>query len=306
MNRRHSKADLDAWRRDGALLIPGFFTPEEVAAVRRDFEQVFPKAGAEAPMVRTADGGPRFDPAQFRGVASVPLDCSPALNLAGVHPALIAFARDALQTDDVHLYQCQAWAKFTGEADYEQPFHCDYVNHTLTGPSDDERLNSITFICLFSDVTEAHGPTHYVTRTDSLPITGPEATVSRDPALHASLQEKLRAYERSAVGPAGSLFAYGIDVWHRGTNLTAPGGRRYVMTVCFKDAKNSAVGFHAWPFHHMAPWGRIIEHGTPEQLACFGVQPPGDPFWTETTLARAQARYPNWDLGPYRAALARP
>ncbi len=54
-----------------------------------------------------------------------------------MHPALIAFAKQALHADAVHLYQCQAWAKFTGDADYDQPFHCDYVNHTLTAPSED-------------------------------------------------------------------------------------------------------------------------------------------------------------------------
>ena len=30
---------------------------------------------------------------------------------------------------------------------------------TLTGPSDVPRYNAVTFICLFSDVSEAHGPT---------------------------------------------------------------------------------------------------------------------------------------------------
>ena len=30
---------------------------------------------------------------------------------------------------------------------------------------------------------------------------------------------------------------------------------------------------------------------------------PGDKFWTGVTLARAQARYPNWNLTPYRDAL---
>ena len=38
----------------------------------------------------------------------------------------------------------------------------------------------------------------------------------------------------------------------------------------------------------MKPWHHIFDHATPEQLACFGVQPPGHPFWNETTLARAQ------------------
>ena len=31
---------------------------------------------------------------------------------------------------------------------------------------------------------------------------------------------------------------------------------------------------------------------------------PGDPFWTERTLRRAQERWADWDMAPYRAALA--
>jgi hypothetical protein len=56
----------------------------------------------------------------------------------------------------------------------------------------------------------------------------------------------------------------------------------------------------------MKPWRIIFENGTPEQLALFGVQKPGDPFWTETTLRRTQARYPNWDMTLWREAMARP
>ena len=74
--------------------------------------------------------------------------------------------------------------------------------------------------------------------------------------------------------------------------------------ACFKTAGDDSIGYHAWPFHHLKPWRRIFEHATPEQLACFGVALPGDPFWTAVTLARAQARYPGWDMTPYRAAMA--
>ena len=75
--------------------------------------------------------------------------------------------------------------------------------------------------------------------------------------------------------------------------------------ACFKAAGDEAIGYHAWPFHNSKPWWAIFDHATPEQLACFGVQPPGHPFWTETTLAQAQTRYPRWDLTPYHAALAK-
>jgi hypothetical protein len=302
MTQRFTQDHVDTWRRDGVVLIPGFFTAEETAAVQADFRAVFDRdGGADAPMVKKKDGEPgKFNPAQFSGIQSVPVDCSPALNLIGLHPALLDFARQALRTDEVALYQCQAWAKFTGDADYEQPFHCDYVNHTLTGPSDDETLNSVTYILLFSDITEAHGPTHYVTRPDGLKVARPEDTLSGDPELQA----KLAPYERSAAAPAGSLFVYGIDIWHRGTNLTAPGGHRYVMTVTYKNARNNSIAFHAWQRHHTQPWARIFDHATPDQLACFGVQRPGDPYWTETTIERARTRYPNWNAAPYRAALA--
>jgi hypothetical protein len=251
-------------------------------------------------MVRARDGQVgSFHSAQFKTFEAVPFDCSPALNLIGVHPALMAFARAALGTDDLTLYQCQAWAKFTGAADYEQPFHCDYANHTLVAPSEDTRRNSVTVMAYFTDVSEAHGPMHYVAKPDSDRIAGPEATLG-DPPAQARLHERLAPYSRSTAAPAGSIFPYGIDLFHRGTNLTAPLGRRFAVTSCFKRRGDDAIGYHAWPFHQQKPWARIFDHATPEQLACFGVHPPGHPFWTETTLARAEARYPNWDLSPYR------
>lgn len=300
MSERFTRRHIDAWLREGGVLIENFFTPDEVRAVQADFHQVFGRsAGAIEPMVRKRAGEiGRFNAAQFATFEAVPFDCSPALNLIGVHPALIAFARAALDAENVHLYQCQAWAKFTGDADYDQPFHCDFSNHTLTVPSEDAGLNSVTILCYFSDVTEAHGAMHYVTRTDSARVAGPEATLGNDP----DLQQRLQPFERSSAAPAGSIFPYSIDVYHRGTNMTEPGGSRYAVMACYKRAGDDSVGYHAWPFHHLKPWHRIFKHATPEQLACFGVKPPGDPFWTETTLERAATRYPDWDLTPYREA----
>lgn len=304
---RFTDADLEAWRRDGGVSIRNFFSPEEVAAVQADFRAIFGREdGAEEAMDRKAPGQVgRFHGAQFRGIQSVPLDCSPALNLIGVHPELIRFAKAALKTDHVHVYQCQAWAKFTGEADYDQPFHCDYVNHTLTGPSEDAHRNSVTILCYFSDVTEAHGPMHYVTRPDAETFASPEMTFSNDPEVQERLQSGLSRFERSSAAPAGSAFPYAIDVFHRGTNLTAPRGHRFALMTCFKTAGDDAIGYRAWPFHNTQPWRHIFEHATPEQLACFGVQPPGHPFWTEITLRRAQARYPGWDMTPWREAIGR-
>lgn len=301
---RFRPEDVDTWRRDGAVVIEKFFTPAEVAAVVRDFETVFGRLGGDEPLIRKKEGETgRFHEAQFKGVAPVPLDCSPALNLIGVHPALVAFAKEALGAPDVHVYQCQAWAKYTGEADYDQPFHCDFVNHTLTAPSEVTTANSITILCYFSDVSEAHGPMHYVPRTASASVAGPEATFSLDSEVRRRVQEGLQPLERSSAAPAGSIVPYAIDVYHRGTNLTAPHGHRFALMSCFKKAGDEAIAFHAWAFHHMKPWARIFDHATPEQLACFGVPRPGHPFWTDTTIKRTEARYPGWNSKPYRGAM---
>lgn len=305
MNKRFNQKQVEAWRREGCVLIPNFFSPEEVAAVHADFELVFGRTRGALDAMNKKKAGEvgRFNRAQFATLEAIPFDCSPALNLIGVHPALVRFAKAALATEKVHLYQCQAWAKFTGDADYDQPFHCDYVNHTLTAPSEDTARNSVTILCYFSDVSEKHGPAHYVARSDAQKVAGPEATLTADREIQNRLQAQLRHYARSSAGPAGSIMPYSIDIYHRGTNMTAPHGHRYAVMACFKRAGDESIGFHAWQFHHMKPWRRIFEHATPEQLACFGVQLPGDPFWTETTLSRAQARYPGWDLTPYRKAM---
>ena len=305
MTDRFTADHVEAWRRDGGVLIPNFFTPDEVAAVRADFETVFGRSqGAEtAAEFKKAGEIGKFNRHQFKDNDTIPFACSPALNLIGVHPAMMAFARQALGTEDVLLYHCEAWAKFTGDADYDQPFHCDYGNHTLTAPSLDPRLNSITTLCYFTEVTEAHGPAHYVSRPDADAIAGPEMTHTHDPKVLETMQTALATKARSTAGPAGSIFPYTIDIYHRGTNLTAPKGHRYAVMASYHRADVPSVNRYAWPYYAAKPWDVVFDNDTVDQLVVFGVQPPGDPFWTEETLRRTQVRYPKWDSAPWRAAM---
>ena len=313
MTKRFTDAHVDTWRKEGAVVVPKFFNDKEIGDVIQDFETIFPGRKAEAkalnkkkkgefgnklPLQLSGEPMGKTTMDQFKNFENIPFDCSSSLNLIAVHPSLIEFARSALKTDDVRIYQAQAWAKFTGEADFDQAFHCDFGNHTLTVPSQDECLNSITFIIYFTDVAEAHGPTHYVNRTDSNGFEGIKRFLkNREDVKH---QKELRKFEKSAAGPAGTLLAYGIDVFHRGTNLTQPNGYRYAMTSCFKKAGNDSIGYTSWPWHFTKPWQNIFEHATPDQLNCFGVPLPGDPFWTEETLSLAKLRYPKWNISEYR------
>ena len=314
METRYNIDHVNTWRQEGAVVIPKFFNQKEITRVVSDFKIIFPESKAEIQALNKKGKGEvgnklplqlsgkkmgKTTVEQFRHFENIPFDCSQALNLIAVHPSLIEFARSALKTKEVRLYQAQAWAKYTGEADFDQAFHCDFGNHTLTVPSADECHNAITFIIYFTEVTESHGPTHYVNRSDSKNFDGLQRFLEHREDL--SHQNDLKKFERSAAGPAGTLLAYGIDVFHRGTNLSAPGGFRYAVTSCFKKAGNDSIGYTAWPWHFSKPWNNIFDNATPDQLSCFGVPIPGDSFWTKETLSLAQLRYPNWDMKEYKS-----
>lgn len=309
MSDRFTSASIQSWRTEGAILLPGFFTRAEMAPVLRDFEHLYAQqrpASGTAVSLQPTDRLEQLPREQFELVRTMPFACSTALNLLALHPALIAFARAALGTSDVRLYQNLAWAKFTGATDFEQPFHMDYFNHTLLAPGDAPAEKTLNLSIYASDVTDGHGAIRYVSRPEGDEVCGP----MRQPDPGPQQQEALRGIERSGAGLIGSIFAYSSDVYHRATNLTIRDGFRYTVFVGYKAASNSAVLGNPWPsaVPHLAGdalWQPVFAHATPEQLACLDIPPPGHPFWNPNTLARAEKRWPMWDLAAWRAQ-ARP
>jgi ectoine hydroxylase-related dioxygenase (phytanoyl-CoA dioxygenase family) len=195
----------------------------------------------------------------------------------------------------VHCYQSHTWAKFTGQADYNQDFHCDFGNHTLTVPADDPADRTVDFIFYLTDVTKEHGALRYVTKTDVKKALG-------RPALAAPTEEEQAAllkFERAVEVPAGSMVAHGIDTMHRGANLTIPNGRRFSMTVGYKTAGNDNIGYNVWQTGANKPWELILNNATAEQLSMLGIPEPGNPYWSLRTLKLTQARWPEWDMEQY-------
>jgi hypothetical protein len=297
---RFGAQHVQAWRDDGFAIVPGFFSQAEIAPVWADFQQLYGSRGvADGTATELDNKKPgsigEFNPGQFLNIDRLPYNASPAINLIALHPAVIDMSKALLGVDEVLLYQSHTWAKYTGQADYDQDFHCDFGNHTLLVPSDDHAARTVDFILYFTDVSDAHGALHYVTKPDALRVLGHDGLTAASPQA----QRALKAVERSAAGPAGTLVAHGIDTFHRGTNLTAPHGHRFTMTLGYKAAGNDAIAYHAWQHAENRPWQLLFAHATPEQLACLGVPLPGAPFWTERTLRLSQARWPAWDMRAY-------
>ena len=302
MQQRFTSQHVSEWRDTGFVLIPDFFTPAEIAPIHEDFETLYADrgqgegVGTELNKKKPGEIG-AISRRQFLNFDQMPYAASPAVNLISLHPQLIAFARALLGVDAVHCYQSHTWAKFTGEADYDQAFHCDYANHTLTVPSDEISWRTVDFIIYVSDVTDALGALPYVTKQDCAEVLGDGVLTPP-----AEKQMALKARERSAAAPSGSLLAHSIDTMHRGTNLTRPHGRRFTMTMGYKAAGNEMIGFHVWQFAPDRPWEQILNHATPQQLAVIGIPLPGDRFWTEHTLTLTQQRWPQWNMQAYRDA----
>jgi hypothetical protein len=282
------------WRRHGFVLLPSFLDAADIAPARAGLTGVFPTAEAfHADPDRGAFARYRDE---FGGITNFPFD-SLDLCMLAVHPRLIRLAEIILGTDDLRVYTIEAWAKFTGAADYRQAHHRDYLNHTPLVPSGQAPFRQLEMFVYLSDVSVEHGPTHLVSKT----VTGSV------PALpHAYLPEQRPQWydaEIPAAGPAGTVLAYSVDTFHRGTAMRAPGGARYTIQVNFRAAPNEWMTRHSWGDRSFEPaWTPFVERATPRQLLLFGFPPAGHPYWTDETLTGMAERYPGLDVSAWRRA----
>lgn len=298
---RFNSSHVQQWRDEGFAIIPDFFRPAEIAPVVAEYERIYGTRADPTLKAAMAAGGEEavaaFRKLQFKNIHTFPYDAEPQMNLISLHPALIEFARQLLGVAEVHLYQSHTWAKFTGETNYEQAHHCDFGNHTLAVPADDVALRTVDFILYFTDVSDAHGALHYVTKPDADAILRPGAVAARP-----DQQDALLAHEKSAACSAGTLIAHSTDTFHRGTNLTLENGYRYTMTAGYKAKGNDLIGYHVWQATEGRDWHRVFNHASPEQLGCLGIPLPGAAYWTPRTLKLTQARWPGLDMQAYFAA----
>jgi hypothetical protein len=216
-----------------------------------------------------------------------------------VHPAIVDFMQRALGPTDLRIYQARANAKYTGLTNYEQPMHTDR-NHSFLPPVTDPRWLHVESFLYLSDVQAGTAPTHLVPLGDSVgrsptePLIMPES----DPDLYAA--------EQPATGVRGSLLAYRPDVFHRGVDLTDPGGARFLLNVSFKPAGQDWVGYDALQSRaNSFEWDAFAEGSTWEELALFGFPPPGHPIWDAPMLEATAKRYPKLDLTPWRESAGR-
>lgn len=282
-------ATLAEVRQRGFALLQGFLGDAELAAAREALWLHFPRPDE---YFADPDAFAHYAASQFAGVEEFPYR-SWDLNRLPVHPDLVDAAERYLQTAELHLYKVELWAKFAGAVNYDQPLHRDYGSHSLVVPRTDARYQQLTTFVFLSDVTEEDGPTRIVPYED-----GRDVPYTPLYLPFGSLADA----EVACTGPAGSLLLYRTDVLHRGSQMTGPGRARYSLLADFQVRGTTWGGKMSWPRQAPERWARFMPQCSVRQRDLFGFPRPGDPYWSEETLAGVAARYPGIDLGPYREA----
>ena len=296
------------WQTHGFVILPGLVPAAEMRPALAELPAMYPTA--EGFHDGTDEQRAKFSADEWAGIDSFPFQ-SAELSLLAVSDRLVDLAETLLADTDLRISSAEAWAKYTGAADYDQSLHRDYLNQTLMVPTDDPRFGQLELFVYLVDVPGELGPPSMLsrTRTTGLPAKPnwyPRAggADAEDGWVETAGSPELYAAEIRAAGPAGTIVAWAPGTFHRGTALTLPRGARYTIHLVYRLARVEWGQRMAWVSRsHEPAWYQFVQRATPRQLALFGFPPPGHPYWTEATLAGTGQRYPGLDMTPWRQVL---
>ncbi len=232
---RLSAQQLEAFDRDGVLLLPGLFAADEVARLRGALPALFAedspanvieKASGE---VRTAMGLHLRDP-QFGKLVR--------------HPRLVGPARQ-IQGEPAYVQQVKVNVKaaFEGEA---WQWHYDFAtHHNEDGVAEPRALNLHVFL---DDVSEFNGPLYFVpgshrqrppkARLDTDSTSYPLWVVERESVSELAAEGGLIA----ATGPAGTGLIFGDVILHASPPNLSPWDRR-IFSLILNPVSNAQTRF---------------------------------------------------------------
>ncbi len=287
---KHHKQLLE----DGYTLIKGFLTPSELRAAQKALFQHVP-TGEE--MAAT--------PARFQPIVleeelhklEFPY-VEPALNFVATHPRIIRMVEKLLGTTDLLLSRSAIWSKYAGGESYDQAMHLDFEGNTLVMPRDDGDYRQVNIILYYSDVTETLGPTKVVSQKKT------KGDCHWPPFRYRKDNAPLYDMEKSLVVKAGSMLVFSMRTFHRGSEMTEPGGARFTHHMVYRAARHAFQGYRCWPsYGEFEDLKDFLESATPRQREVLGFPPPQSDYWTPETVYGVSLRYPEMDMTPYIEAL---
>ena len=284
------------WQTHGFVVLPGLIPIRELAPPVSELQHMFP----------SAEGFHGHSDARYTGTWMMSSRASTASRSAACRSASGrarppgATRELLLQDDDIRIYSAEAWAKYTGAAQYDQALHRDNLNHTTLVPAAGPGYQELEIFLYLADVPEELGPPHLVscTRTAEFPVRPnwypqPAELTARvvscpAPGVQACTERKYRPRARQARwSPSSRAPSTGVPPC---PPLEAPGTPCISATV--RPAR-SGLSARPVPIAVMTPaWYQFVGHASPRQLELFGFPPPGHPFWTAETLVEWRCDIP--------------
>jgi ectoine hydroxylase len=240
---RLTPAQLDQFRRDGVLVLPALFSPDEVAVLRAALPAVF--AQDTPANFREKDGS------KVRTAMGIHLR-SPAFAKLVRHPRFVEPARQILGDDSLYVMQAKVNVKAAFGGDVWQ-WHYDFAtHHREDGIPRPLPLNLHVFL---DDVTEFNGPLWFI-RGSHRPGPAPTGldTVTTSYALWTVPNDAVARLAGdsgilSANGAAGTGLIFGDLMVHGSPANMSPWDRR-IFSLILNPVANRQTAFKRPDYQH--------------------------------------------------------
>ena len=282
------------YRDNGFVIVENFLTTDELALAQKEIQRILPgwlefAQDPEAPKPEDWNHPPKT-----RRNTRFPF-AGDQLNTITLHPDLRRFASVNAGHDDLVCEQGDLHYKCYGHsADMDQQMHLDYMNHTLVYPPITPQYWQTAYLIYYTDVNENLAPTAFCSWKHY------DDEILWPTTYDQNQRSELYDNEVKVIVPAGSVVAYSMRTFHRGTAFKKEGARIGEF-ITYAPRNCPWMGIVGWPEQGVYKSFRVwIEKASVEERTMLGFPEPGDPYWTDETLAGVSARFPKMDLGAYR------
>ena len=254
-----------------------------------------------------ADRNARFRD-EYGGITNFPFP-STELNLLAIHPRLIELAEALLETGQLRVDSIEAWRnhrrgelRAVAPSGLSQPLVTGSRSRPTRATGRSVRLSLRRAARVGA---AAPRPSQSTGPMPAIPNWYPRSDGCSDPQHPAWIsttgRPDLYDVEVGASGAAGTVVAYRIETFHRGTALVLPRGAAARFTSASAPLTPIGSPDAGGPTPQIEGTGSTsCVPRPPRQLELFGFPPPGHPYWTDETMTGMAQRYPGLDLALWR------
>lgn len=233
-----SREQIDAFWRDGYLMVEGAVTPAELAALKAEIAAWVEESRAHAEPFGppTVDGRPRFDMGAEHTAAKPalrrinnPSDISEAYRQVMLDARMVDMVADLIGPD-VKFHHCKINLKLSG-AQTEVSYHQDFA---YTPHTNDDIVTALLFL---DDIDEANGCLTVVPRSHKGPVLSLFDGERFTGAVAAGEEKQALAKSVPCVGKAGSVCLMHTKLLHGSAANRSDGARGlYICVYTAADA----------------------------------------------------------------------